>query len=352
MQEETGLGKPPPPPSGIEPVRGPRVLRWVVVTVLALALLVASNYIPLPFFYSYLPGPIRNVEELVSVDEGQTYSSEGKLYLTTVSVDTDVTVAEWFRALVDPEIAIVMKEDVTGGISLKELEEQQKAEMDASKQHAKEVALSALGFATPEGDGARITGTIEGAPAEDVLQRSDVIVSVDGEQVDTTCDVGRAVDAVDIGDPVDITVKRDGRRQTFTVETERNPQDPTTPYVGIFMTDVNYEFDPGVTVDFETGKIAGPSAGLMFSLALYDRMTPGDLTAGRDIAGTGTIQCDGGIGPIGGIEQKIAAAEAVGASVFLAPQGNFENAEAVADDIDVVSVSNFDDAVTYLEDLE
>jgi PDZ domain-containing protein len=352
MQEERTLGQPPPPPPGIEPVRGPRVVRWIVAAVIALALIVASNYIPLPFFYAYLPGPMRNVEDLVSVSEGQTYSSEGKLYLTTVSIDTDVTVAEWFRAVVDPEVAIVMKDDVTGGTSLKELEEQQRAEMDASKQHAEEVALTALGLATPKGDGARVTGTIEGAPAEGVLQRSDVIVAVDGQEVDTTCDVGRAVDRVAIGDPVEITVKRDGAEETFTIETERNPQDPTTSYVGIFMTDVNYEFDPGFIVDFETGKIAGPSAGLMFSLALYDRLTPEDLTAGREIAGTGTIQCDGGVGPIGGIEQKIAAAEAIGASVFLAPEGNFENAEAAASDIEVVSISNFDDAVRYLEDLE
>jgi Lon-like protease len=352
MVEEPGLGQPPPPPPGIEPVRGSRVVRWIIATLIVLILIVASNYIPLPFFYAYLPGPIRNVEELVSVSEGQTYSSEGKLYLTTVTVDTEVTVAKWFRALVDPEIAIVMKDDVTGGVSLNELEKQQKAEMDASKQHAEEVALTALGLATPKGDGARITGTIEGAPAEEVLERRDVIVAVDGEKVDTTCDVGRAVDSVDIGDPIDMTVKRDGEKKTFTIETERSPQDPGAPYVGIFMTDVNYEFDPGFTVDFKTGRIAGPSAGLMFSLALYDRLTPDDLTAGRDIAGTGTIQCDGGVGPIGGIEQKVAAAEAAGASVFLAPQGNFENADAVADDIDVVSISNFDDAVRYLEDLE
>jgi Lon-like protease len=352
MQEERTLGQPPPPPPGVEPVKGPRLVRWVIAALLTLVFIVASNYIPLPFFYAYLPGPIRDVEELVDVSEAQTYSSEGKLYLTTVSLDDEVSVADWFRAVVDPDVAIVMKEDVTQGVSLSELEEQQKAEMDASKQHAQEVALSALGLAEPKGDGARVSDTIPDSPAEGVLRRGDVIVAVNGEPVGTTCEVGRAVDSVEIGEPVDVTVQRDGERETFTIETESNPQDPSTPFVGIFMTDVNYRFDPGFTVDFETGQIAGPSAGLMFSLALYDQLTPDDLTAGREIAGTGTIQCDGGIGPIGGIEQKIAAAEGIGASIFLAPKANFDDAEAVADDIEVVSVSNFDDAVRYLEDLE
>jgi PDZ domain-containing protein len=352
MQEQSGLGSPPPPPPGIEPVRAPRVVRWVIAAVIALALIVASNYIPLPMFYAYLPGPIRNVEDLVDVSDATTYPSDGKLYLTTVSVDTDINVADWARAVFDPNIAIVMKDDVTGGASLKELEEQQKAEMSASKRHAIEVALSSLGIAEPQGDGARITGTIPGAPASGPLKKGDVIVSVNGQKVDTTCDVGRQVDSADIGETIELTVLRSGQKQSVSVETTRNPQDPSAPYIGIYMTDVNYKFDPGFEVDFETGEIAGPSAGLMFSLALYDRLTKEDLTAGEDIAGTGTIQCDGGVGPIGGIEQKIAAAEQADAEIFLAPEGNYEDARRVAEDIEVVSISNFDEAVGYLEDLE
>jgi PDZ domain-containing protein len=118
------------------------------------------------------------------------------------------------------------------------------------------------------------------------------------------------------------------------------------------MESVNYRFDPGFKIEFETGEIAGPSAGLMFSLALYDRLTPDDLTAGRKIAGTGTIECDGGVGPIGGIEQKVAGAQARGAEIFLAPQANSASAQAVADDIEVVPISTFGDAITYLEGLQ
>jgi PDZ domain-containing protein len=114
------------------------------------------------------------------------------------------------------------------------------------------------------------------------------------------------------------------------------------------MTDV-----PGDTVGvkFKTGEIAGPSAGLMFTLALYDRLTPDDLTDGRKIAGTGTIACGGVVGPIGGVEEKVAGAEDQGAEIFLAPEGNYAAALGVADEIEVVSIATFDDAVEYLEGL-
>ncbi len=117
------------------------------------------------------------------------------------------------------------------------------------------------------------------------------------------------------------------------------------------MDDVNRKFDPGFDISFDTGKIGGPSGGLMMTLALYDQLTPDDLTGGRKVAGTGTIGCDGGVGPIGGIEQKIAGAEEAGAEIFLAPAGNAAAAERVAEDIEVVSVATFDDALRYLEGL-
>ncbi|MDQ3985329.1 MAG: PDZ domain-containing protein [Actinomycetota bacterium] len=349
---EDRIGMPPPPPPGVEPVRGPRTLRWVIVLGLLLALVIGSNWIPLPIFYAYLPGPVRDVEERVEVGDAKTYSSEGKLYLTTVNVDIDVTLRDWIEAIFDPERTVVLKDDVTGGGSLEDLQREQEIQMQESKQHAEEVALAALGIAEPTGNGARVSGTVDGAPADGVIRRGDVIVSVDGEKVSTTCDVGRAVDAHDIGEEVTFALRRAGEVETVILETARNPQDHNAPYVGVFMKEIDYKFKPGFEVDFETGEIAGPSAGLMFALALYDRLTPDDLTGGRDIAGTGTVACDGGVGPIGGIEQKVAGAEAHGAVIFLAPAGNAAAAEEVADDIEVVSVSTFDDAVRYLEDLQ
>ena len=119
------------------------------------------------------------------------------------------------------------------------------------------------------------------------------------------------------------------------------------------MEEINYEFDPGLDVKFDPGEIAGPSAGLMLALQIYDRLTPDDLTHGKQIAGTGEISCDGGVGPIGGIEQKVAGAAREGAEIFLAPTLNAADArEAAGDDIQVVSISTFDDAVKFLEGLD
>lgn len=348
MHRESDL----PAPAGVEPVKTSPLLRRLVAVVLMLGVAFAALRLPIPIFYAYLPGPVRDVERLVEVRGAETYSSEGSLYLTTVSVDIEVTFVDWVAAVVDPNTDIVMKEAVTQGQSFSDLEKQQIEEMKSSKLAAEEVVFSALGLGSPTGDGARIQEVAPGTPAAEHLRKGDVLLKVDGEDVDTTCDVGRSVKDRHPGDTVRVTVSRNGRPRTFTVETIPDPQDPDIPLIGIFMTDVNRQFDPGIKVGFKTGEIAGPSAGLMFSLALYDRLTPDDVTGGRDIAGTGTIGCDGAIGAIGGIEQKVAGAEKEGAEIFLAPAANYEAAKAAAKDIEVVKVSTFSTALRYLEGLE
>lgn len=341
-----------PEPPGTEPVRGVNPWLWLLAVAVILALLAAAFFLPIPVFFAYLPGPVRDVEKLVEVRDARTYSSEGSLYLTTVSVDTQVTFFDLVQSIFDREKAIVLQEDVTQGQSLEQLRKDQRRQILDSKRRAQEVALTALGFAHPKGKGARVVGTIPEAPAHRKLRRDDLIVSIDGRRISTTCDVGRAVDAREIGEQVTLIVRRDGEPVTLEMNTAANPQDPKSSFLGVVMEEVDYRFDPGFEIKFKTGEIAGPSAGLMFSLALYDRLTPDDLTAGRKIAGTGTIACDGGVGPIGGIEQKVAGAEARGAEIFLSPQANASSARGVADHIEIVPISTFDDAVEYLQKLQ
>lgn len=351
MQSQTEIQS--QPPQGPPP---PRDARWswrplIGVMVLVLLFLVATR-VPIPILYALEPGPARDVEDLVEVSGERTYSSDGSLFLTTVRVDTQVTAADWIRAAVDPAKRIVSREEVTGGLSFEDQEELQLDEMEASKEQARVVALSALGYTSPEGDGAEIVSVDEGAPAGGALQEDDVIVEVNGEPVETTCDASETIGEVEPGDQVELVVLRDKSQESFTLNTAPNPQDPNKAYVGVYMTNKSFEYDPGVDVKFDTENIGGPSAGLMFTLALYDQLTPDDLTGGREIAGTGTIGCGGEAGAIGGIEQKVAGAEAEGAEVFLAPSGNFEQARAAARDIRVVEVTNFSDALDYLEGRE
>lgn len=310
------------------------------------ALTFAAFYLPLPFFYAFLPGPVRDVERLVEVSDAKTYSSEGSLYLTTVSVDVQVTFAEWVQSLFDERRTIVGRDQVTGGGTFKELKQQQKIEMNQSQQRARETALSALDMKA--GDGVRVIETVEGSPAQGVLLTDDVIVAVEDQKVDTACDASDLISAHEPGDRLELTVRRGVGTRRLAVTTAASPDDSDKAFVGIYMETVE---DLGPQVTFKTGRIAGPSAGLMFSLALYDRLTPDDLTKGQEIAGTGTIQCGGEIGPIGGIQQKVAAAEDEGAVVFLAPAPNVAEARAVADDIEIVPIETFDDALSYLETL-
>lgn len=338
----------PPDPPGVRPVKGVSVWRWVITTAVVLGFVTAAVFVPLPIVYLYLPGPVRDAEDLIEIEDRKTYSSEGSLFMTTVSVDTTVSLVELLIAAADASQAVVMKDDVTGGQSLEELQVEQRREMDNSQANARQVVLSELGFDQPSGKGAKVVTTITGSPADGVLEADDVIIAVDSRPVSTTCEVGEIIGTHDTGETVEVTVTRDDRERTFDIEVERNPFDGSPAFIGVQMETVDFSFEPGVNIDFKTGKIAGPSAGLMLALALYDRLTPEDLTGGRQIAGTGTLECDGGVGPIGGIQQKVAGAEAAGAEIFLAPLANAEEARGAAGDIEVVPIATFAEAIEYL----
>lgn len=343
MKRETDL----PDPASARPVRS-GWWRWVVAAVLAIGLGVAAFKIPIPAFFVYLPGPIESVEPLVEIEGSPSYSSEGDLLLTTVSVDVSVTFAELVRAAFDRSASVVMREDVTQGSSFEELEDRQRRAMQESKRSAEAVALSELGLARPRSDGVRVEAALPGHPADGVFEEGDVIEAVGGERVTTTCEVGAAIDGHDPGDRIGFLVRRAGRIQRVSVQAGRNPNDPAAPFVGIQMSNINYTFDPGMRIEIDTGKIAGPSGGLMMTLAIYDRLTPDDLTRGRKIAGTGEIAACGNVGSIGGIEQKVAAAEREGADIFLAPTLNAAAARGAAHDIEVIPIGTFDEAVERL----
>jgi Lon-like protease len=345
LRRETDL----PPPFDVRPVKPAPIGRWIVTILLVIGLAIAAFLVPIPIFLAYLPGPVQNVEPLVAIEGAETFSSEGGLLMTTVSVDVDVTFFELVRAVIDRNAAVVMREDVTQGQSFEDLEARQRVAMRESKQAAERVALQALGLARPRSDGVRVEAALPGYPAEGLLEEGDVIERVDGRRVTTTCDVGEAITERTPGDVLTMQLRRGERAVTERIRTAASPTDPEAPFVGVQMSNINYSFEPGLQIDIDTGRIAGPSGGLMMTLAIYDRLTPDDLTQGRKIAGTGEIALCGEVGAIGGIEQKVAGAEREGAEVFLAPEGNLLAAQRAARDIEVVPVASFEDAVDFLE---
>ncbi len=340
-----------PEPPGVKPVRALPIVRWIVAGVLVIALAAAAVFVPIPLFFVYLPGPVRDVERLVQATEAKTYSSEGRLFMTTVSVDTSVTLVELVAAWIHPEQQVVEREHVTQGQSLRDLRDQQRAQMEESQNSATMVALGALGRDRPVGDGVDIVDVVENSPAQGILRRGDRFISIEQEPVATTCDVEAVIDRHEPGETIEFEVLRDGARVELSAELARNPMSPGA-FLGVEMRTIDFSFDPDLHVDFKTGEIAGPSAGLMLALGLYDQLTPDDLTHGRTIAGTGTISCGGGVGAIGGIQQKVAGAEAKGAQVFFAPEANAPEARAVADDIEIVAIATFADALEYLSALD
>lgn len=327
------------------------VWRYVVIGILVVGLAAAAVFAPIPVVFLYVPGPVRDAETLVEALDAKTYSSEGSLFMTTVSVDTEVTFVEMVLAALDPEQDVVLREEVTQGQSLRDLRIQQRAQMQASQNSATQVALGYLGLDRPSGRGARIVATVPDSPAEENLRPRDVIVGIDGVPIDTTCDVGAVMADKAPGQRVTITYERGGESRRADVRLAENPYE-SGAFLGVEMETVDFSFEPGIDVTFDTGRIAGPSAGLMLALALYDQLTPEDLTSGHTIAGTGTLQCDGGVGAIGGIQQKVAAARAKGAEIFLAPELNAAEARRVAQDIEIVAISTFGDALGFLDELE
>ena len=104
------------------------------------------------------------------------------------------------------------------------------------------------------------------------------------------------------------------------------------PAIGVSVESVAARIDLPFDVRVDVSDVTGPSAGLMVALATYQLATPTDLLHGRIVAGTGTIDLSGNVGPIGGIGEKVAGAERDGATLFLAPAEEAGNARDVLRD--------------------
>ena len=348
-------GPPPYPPPTARGRRGPGGVRTTIVIIgslVAMLVVAAAFLLPIPLFFVFEPGPVLDVERLVRVEDGQTYSSEGGLFLTTVGVDVSVTFVDLVRAAIDEHREVILESDYTQGASDREVLRAARLEMEQSQLNAKEVALTELGLAKPTA-GVRVLDTVDDSPADGRVEPDDLLLAVDGKPVCGPTDVATLLAERDVGEEVSITIRHQDRKETIALATAENPQLPGQPFLGVELQQLEgRDFEAGEDIDFKTGRIGGPSAGLLMSLALYDQLTPEDITAGRDIAGTGTIACNGNVGPIGGVGLKVAAAEAKGMDVFLSPEGDFAEARSAATEIEVVSISTFDDAVRYLEDLK
>ena len=309
--------------------------------------------IELPYL-AWSPGPTPEVVDLLTVQGAEQYPVEGDLYMLTVS-QQDLNVYELLAAVADPQVDVLERIAVRPiDVTQEEYQRQSRERMDESKVAAISVALDRLGYdVTVEGDGVEVVAVIEGTPADGALVAGDIITAVNGELVFVGPDAVAEINTYGIGDTIVLTVSRAEEVIEVPITLIEHTQNEGQPMVGFGPATLNPRFVFPIEVEIDSSNIGGPSAGMMYTLAIINVLTEDDITGGFRIAGTGTISTNGDVGPIGGVRQKVEGATLSGAEYILVPQANFE--EALTADIEgaeIVAVGTIDDALSFLATLD
>lgn len=319
----------------------------VVMTVVAAVL-------PAPYVVES-PGPSLNVlgeyegKDIVSVENRDGAASEGELRMTTVSVQGspgyDIPLAGVMSAWFDRDRSIMPVEALyPDDTDAEDNSLMNTVEMNGSQQEAIAAALAKQGISYSTTT--IVAGVRSDGAAANRLEPGDVVLTVNGQQVTDVASAGEAIGRTPRGQKVNVTVRRKGEEKSFALTPRYEGE---RALVGIVLSR-GFEFP--VKVNFALDGIGGPSAGMIFALAIYDEMTPGDLTGGKKIAGTGTIDEQGTVGPIGGIRQKMIGARSDGAEYFLAPAANCDEVTGhIPEGLQVVKIDSLSDAINSVEQI-
>jgi len=335
---------------------GPGV--WALIV--ALIALVVLTFLPTPYVIQR-PGPVYDTlgtaagadgeqVPLIHIEGAETFETAGTLDLTTVQVvGNRERTPSWFElalAWSDSSRAVVPLDSVfPEGVTTEQRDERNATLMVDSQHEATAAALDELGYDT--GAEVAVVDVVEDAPAAGSLEPEDVITAIDGTAVSSAKQLRQAIQDAG-GDPVELTVQRAGEEEVVEVTPEKQVDgDVTTWLIGVTLR-TDYDFEIDVTLQLDN--VGGPSAGMMFALGIIDTLTPGELNGGENVAGTGTIEADGTVGPIGGIRQKLYGARDAGADYFLAPRTNCDEVTGhVPDGLAVISTSTLDESLAALE---
>ncbi len=320
----------------ITPARRRRMSRGMVAGIwaltVALVVLLVITFLPTSYVIQR-PGPVYNTlgtaeatdgtqVPLISVDGAETFPTEGALDLLTVQVvGNRERTPSWFElatAWFDPSRAVLPIDSVyPEGQSTEQRNEESAAMMVDSQKEATAAALAELGYDVDSM--LTVYALTEDSASAGVLEEGDVIVSADGETATDAAELREIVNEGD-GDPVELTIERNGEEESVSVTPKEVEVDGETVWlIGVTLTN-DFEFPIDVTI--QLNNVGGPSAGMMFALGIIDTLTPDQLNGGETVAGTGTIDAQGVVGPIGGIRQKMWGAVGAGADWFLAPADN------------------------------
>jgi PDZ domain-containing protein len=318
----------------------------VVGVVALIGLVFALNFYRLPVV-ALSPGPMEDVLARLKVEGSRVYDSEGKLYLTSVGIDDNVRFYEALLDMANRDVQLVPRAQLyPEEQDSAEIDKENVALMDRSKETATVVALRQVGYKI-EPSGVEVTEVVAGAPADGKLRAGDEILAADGHLVDSTDEVRKAITGHKPGERVAFRVERGKGEKNVSVEVQEVEDQPR---VGILLRDLFPDLPVKVSIQTQNN-IGGPSAGLMFTLSIIDKLTSEDLTGGRRIAGTGEIALDGSVLPVGGVGEKLIAVHRLGVTTFLIPAENCAGVKGqVPDGLRLVKVSKVDDALRFLRD--
>ena len=346
-----------------DPVAPPRRSRsstigWSFI-LLAMLVTIVVALVPSPYVIEQ-PGPVFDtlgeVEvggesvPLIDIQNAETFPTEGSLNMLTVSISGNrENRLNWFQvasAWFDSSKAVVPLDNVyPEGVSVEQSNQQSQTDMQNSQQEAIAAALTDLGYEFSTS--LEIVEVSEDKPATGVLEAGDTVVSVNGETFTDVTGLKSAIAANGIDAPAAVVVSRGGVERTESITPVPAGGAAGEPVLGISVKG-NFVFPIDVTIQLE--KVGGPSAGQMFALGIIDKLTPGSLTGGNDVAGTGTITGDGTVGGIGGIRQKMYGAVRAGADYFFAPADNCNEVVGhVPEGLTVFAISDLSDSLAALD---
>ena len=303
-------------------------------------------------YYFMSPGPPYQWE--IDYSNNENYTFEGNLFQLTVRRD-EANVFVYLWSLINDSYDLYPREVILpDGVTPQELSEISIQNMRTSENVAIAVALKNVGYEIDsKGDGVAVVGLLEDSPVKDKLKKGDLINSINNTDIFSATEFISTLRTYSIGETVSIGLLReiDGIKEQIYIKTTliEHVEYEGEPMVGFLATTVNERFDFPFEIDIKTGNVGGPSAGLMMALNVYNNLIPEDITNSKIIAGTGTIEIDGSVGPVGGIKQKIIAAKRAGAELILVPVANFEEAQPFeTDKTAIVAVDSFDEALAVI----
>lgn len=320
------------------------------LTLIALAIAVAAYFIPTPYVLR-APGHADDLSDIVTVQGGDPHHA-GHLYMTTVIYEK-ANLLFCMYSLFDRYAMLVPRDEAYRRRVLAPAMPMVGAPEDMmrmSKDVAKVVALREMGYKIkPRSTGARVLGFLDNVPAQAMLSPNDIIDAVNARRVRSVKELRNAIEGLKAGMMVDVTVERDGA--LHVVRFPLVGRDGKV-LIGVLIEDaieLNKKLPLDITIS--THNVNGASAGLMFTLEIVDQLTPGGLTHGLKVAGTGTIDLDGRVGPIEGTELKLVAAKRAGATVFLVPEENYPDVKGMMPEVRIVPVRTLKEAIRAIRAL-